>query len=63
MINRVLPTAVLIAMLALLPVCAAAQEVIVTRHFTGLWDQTEHKSQGINLQMVDQQSGEKRGVA
>jgi hypothetical protein len=40
-----------------------AQDVIVTRNFTGLWDQTEHKSQGINLQIVHQDSGEKRGVA
>ena len=59
--QRVLTAALL--MLAMLPVCAAAQDVIVTRHFTGLWDQTEFKSQGINLQIVHQDSGEKRGVA
>jgi hypothetical protein len=59
--QRVLTAALL--MLAMLPLCAAAQDVIVTRHFTGLWDQTEFKSQGINLQIVHQDSGEKRGVA
>jgi len=59
--HRVLTAALLT--LTLLPACAAAQDVIVTRHFTGLWDQTEHKSQGINLQIVHQESGEKRGVA
>jgi len=47
----------------LLPSQLPAQDVIVTRHFTGLWDQTEFKSQGINLQIVHQDSGEKRGVA
>lgn len=58
---RVLPTVLLI--LALLPLRAAAQDMIVTRHFTGLWDQVGYKSQGINLQIVHQDSGEKRGVA
>jgi hypothetical protein len=59
--HRVLTTVLLI--LALLPVWAVAQDMIVTRHFTGLWDQTEFKSQGINLQIVHQDDGEKRGVA
>ena len=59
--HRVLNTVLLIA--ALLPLCAAAQDMIVTRHFTGLWDQVEYRSQGINLQIVHQDSGEKRGVA
>jgi len=59
--HRILSTVLL--MLALLPLGAAAQDMIVTRHFTGLWDQVEHRSQGINLQIVHQDSGEKRGVA
>jgi len=59
--HRVLTAVLLI--LALLPMCVAAQDMIVTRHFTGLWDQTEHRSQGINLQIVHQDSGEKRAVA
>jgi hypothetical protein len=53
----------IILILALLPACVAAQDMIVTRHFTGLWDQVGYKSQGINLQIVHQDSGEKRGVA
>jgi len=59
--QRVLTSLLLI--LVLLPLCAAADDMIVTRHFTGLWDQVEYKSQGINLQIVHQDSGEKRGVA
>jgi hypothetical protein len=58
---RVLST--VLTILALMPLCAAAQDMIVTRHFTGLWDQVGYKSQGINLQIVHQDSGEKRGVA
>lgn len=53
----------LLALVILVPASAAAQDVIVTRHFTGLWDQPEHESQGINLQIIDQVSGEKMGVA
>jgi hypothetical protein len=52
----------LLAILAL-PVSAIAQDVIVTRSFTGLWDQPEHESQGINLQIIDQDNGDKVGVA
>ena len=59
--HRVLSTVLLI--LAMLPLCAAAQDMIVTRHFTGLWDQVEFKSQGINLQIVAQATGQKVGVA
>lgn len=51
------------ALTLLLPLQVFAQDVVVTRHFTGLWDQTEHRSQGINLQIVHQDSGERRGVA
>lgn len=47
----------------LLPFAAAAETVLVTRHFTGLWDQVEHESQGINLQIIDQADGSKVGVA
>ena len=45
------------------PLAAIAQDVVVTRNFTGLWDQPEHESQGINLQVISQASGEKVGVA
>jgi len=45
-----------------LPALAIAQDVLVTRSFTGLWDQIEHENQGINLQIVEQANGEKEGV-
>lgn len=41
---------------------AFAQDVIVTRNFTGLWNQTEQESQGLNLQIIDQDSGQKTAV-
>lgn len=47
----------------LLPLQALGQEVAVTRYFTGLWDQPEHETQGINLQVIEQDSGDKVGVA
>jgi hypothetical protein len=47
----------------LFPLSAIADDIMVTRHFTGLWDQSEHESQGINLQIIDQDSGDKVGVA
>ncbi|MFC1719752.1 hypothetical protein ACFL00_01250 [Pseudomonadota bacterium] len=53
----------LLSVLLVLPTLAAAQEVMVTRGFTGLWDQYEHENQGINLQVVEQPGGEKEGVA
>lgn len=53
----------LFILLALLPLQASAQDVIVTRYFTGLWDQTQHENQGVNLQIVDQLSGDTVGVA
>ena len=51
-----------LAGLMLIPVSALAQEVIATRYFTGIWDQVEHESQGINLQIIDQDDGSKVGV-
>ena len=49
--------------LLMLPTAASAQDIVVTRYFTGLWDQVAHENQGINLQIVDQASGAKVGVA
>lgn len=46
-----------------LPAAALAQDLVVTRYFTGLWDQPQHENQGINLQIVDQANGDKVGVA
>ena len=35
----------------------------MTRNFTGGWAQTDHESQGISLQVIDQASGDKMAVA
>jgi len=53
---------IIVSVLLLLPTFAAAEDVIVTRNFSGLWDQPEHESQGLNLQIVDQASGDKVAV-
>ena len=37
--------------------------VIVTRHFSGLWEQPEHQNQGFTLHVVHQYSGERIAVA
>ena len=34
---------------------AFAGDLVVTRYFSGLWDQTHHESQGIVLQIIDQE--------
>ena len=52
-----------ISVLLMMPALAMAQDVIVTRNFTALWDQPLHQNQGINLQIVHQSTGEKVGVA
>jgi len=52
-----------LSVLLMLPALAVAQDVAVTRGFTGLWDQIEHENQGINLQIVGQLGGGKVGVA
>jgi len=54
---------VLICIILVLPLMAVAQDVVVTRNFTGGWDQTDHESQGISLQIIDQISGDKVAVA
>lgn len=53
----------LTAFALLLPFQVLAQDVVVTRYFTGLWDQTQHENQGINLQIVHQANGKTAGVA
>ena len=40
-----------------------ADGLIVTRHFTGIWDQVDQESQGMALQIVEQADGERRAVA
>ena len=38
-------------------------EIIVTRHFTGIWDQVDQQSQGIALEVVEQFDDSRRAVA
>lgn len=44
---------------------AWAGDLVVTRYFSGLWDQTHHESQGIMLQIIDQEDadGDPKAVA
>jgi len=41
----------------------APEGMIVTRHFTGLWDQVDHEAQGIVLQVIEQLDESRRAVA
>ncbi len=50
------------AIVATAPVSAA--DLVVTRYFSGLWDQPKQESQGIILQIIDQEEeGKKKAVA
>jgi len=42
---------------------AAAAELVVTRYFSGLWDQPKQENQGIVLQIIDHDVETKRAVA
>jgi hypothetical protein len=53
----------MMTMMLMAPTIATADDIVVTRGFTGLWDQPEHESQGINLQIVGRAGGGKAGVA
>jgi hypothetical protein len=41
----------------------SADGIIVTRNFTGLWDQVDQEAQGIALQVVEQADNSRRAVA
>ena len=45
------------------PEHASARGMIVTRHFTGIWDQVDHEAQGIALQVVEQLDDSRKAVA
>ena len=47
----------------LFPLSVVADDVIVTRHFSGLWEQPAHENQGFTLHVVHQTSGERVAVA
>ncbi len=43
---------------------ASASDLVVTRYFSGLWDQPKQEAQGIMLQVIDQEEdGKKKAVA
>ena len=35
---------------------------MVTRHFTGIWDQVDHEAQGIALQVIEQLDDSRKAV-
>ena len=49
------------AIIITLPVSAA--DLVVTRYFSGLWDQPKQESQGIILQIIDQEDDAKKAAA
>ena len=55
--------ALLVCITLFTPLAAIAQDVVVTRNFTGGWDQPNHESQGLSLQIIDQANGDKVGTA
>jgi len=40
-----------------------ADNIMVTRHFTGVWDQPNQESQGLTLEVIEQLDGSRRAVA
>jgi len=58
--NRLPVLGILVLLLTLLTQSAGA--VLITRNFTGHWDQPDQESQGIILQVVQQRDGSKDGV-
>jgi len=55
--------ALLVCITLFMPLLAMAQDVVVTRNFTGGWEQPNHESQGLSLQIIDQANGDKVGIA
>ena len=53
----------ILSVFLVLPLHAIAEDLLVTRNFTGAWDQPEHESQGLNVTIIDQANGEKIAVA
>lgn len=53
----------ILSVFLVLPLHAIAEDLLVTRNFTGAWDQPEHESQGLNVTIIDQANGQKVAVA
>jgi len=69
-LSRLLWVLSLALSLTLSGVSAFAQEpggsmggIMVTRNFTGVWDQTNQESQGLTLEVIEQVDGSRRAVA
>jgi hypothetical protein len=41
---------------------ASMGEIMVTRHFTGSWDQVDHEAQGLSLDVIEQADGSRKSV-
>ena len=52
----------ILSVFLVLPLSAIAEDLLVTRNFTGAWDQPQHESQGLNITIIDQANGEKIAV-
>jgi len=64
MINRILFTLLVLCWTSVITVPVSAADLVVTRYFSGLWDQPKQESQGIMLQIIDQEEdGKKKAVA
>ncbi len=61
---RILFTILTLTWAVFMTLPASAAELVVTRYFTGIWDQPKQESQGIVLQIIDQEvDGHKKAVA
>jgi hypothetical protein len=61
---RILFTSFILTCTITMSVPASAADLVVTRYFSGLWDQPHQESQGIVLQIIDQEEdGHKKAVA
>ena len=65
MIIRFLFTVFILTWAAFITVPATAAEPVVTRYYSGIWDQPKHESQGILLQIINHEDDDlkKRAVA
>ncbi|MBT8047990.1 MAG: hypothetical protein HKN57_01320 [Xanthomonadales bacterium] len=61
---RILFTLITLTWAVVMTLPASAADLAVTRYFSGLWDQPRQESQGIVLQIIDQEEdGHKKAVA
>jgi len=64
MFIRILFTLIMLGWAVTTTLPASAKELVVTRYFSGLWDQPKQEAQGIMLQIIDQEEdGKKKAVA